>query len=103
MHYVTIVLELIEQHPRLYEKLKSEKRLLATAQQLAAQLKSDSAEWVSRLRRMSPALDEIQRTSQALEISVAELRALLTRIETDETNPPSLDAVMTSLASEPQS
>jgi hypothetical protein len=71
--YKTIVLELLQQRPLMHEQLRKDRRLLATMNQLAKQLKAAHEFWKGQLRQTLPGSDPNQIASQALEAALTEL------------------------------
>jgi hypothetical protein len=74
MHYKTIVLQLLEDRPRLHNQLQRERRMLKTVEQLAPELKASHEEWRERLRQLRPESDPAQIASEAMELAIEELR-----------------------------
>jgi hypothetical protein len=73
MPYKTIVLHLLEQRPRLYERLRRGRLLLPALDRHAAELKASHEAWKDRLARTKPGSDEMQIAGEALEIALREL------------------------------
>jgi hypothetical protein len=97
-HYKTIALELIQEQPELYERLRSSKRLLPAMDAYAIDLKAIHEEWMNMIRHQSPDSDPSQIASETLEIAVLVLRGLLrSESEQSDAEPLSLDAAMTYL------
>lgn len=100
MHYKTIVLEFIQDQPKLYERLRSSRTLFSTVDLQAASLKRYHEDWMDRLRQSKPDSDSRQIASQALELAMEDLRENL-----PSDSPPSdeeafsLDAAMTFIRS----
>lgn len=95
MMYKTIALELIQGQPELYERLPSGKRLLPTTEAYAIDLKKLHEAWEEQLDQARPGSDPSQIASEALEIAIAEFQERLpSASETGETEPVSLDAMM---------
>jgi hypothetical protein len=98
MLYKTMTLELIQERPELYEKLRSSKMLLTTMDSYAVELKAFHEKWKEQLSRVNPGSDPRQIASEALELAVAELRNRLpSESPLDEAEPLSLDAAMNSI------
>lgn len=94
MQYKTIALELIQQHPELYERLRRSKMLL-TAMDYAIELKASHEAWEEQLGQSMPGNDPRQVASEAMELAIQELRdRLLSGSQATEADPLSLDAVM---------
>jgi len=95
MHYKTIALELIQEQPELYRSLYSSKRILPEMDRYAARLKSSHEAWQEVLKQHRPGSGTAQITSEALELAIEDLRALLlSDSQPAETGPLSLDAAM---------
>jgi hypothetical protein len=95
MMYKTITLELIQEQPELYERLRSSKRLLPAMDAYAIELKASHEEWKNRLSQARPGRDPSQIASEALEMAVQELKERLPSASTpDAAEPLSLDAAM---------
>lgn len=98
MLYKTITLELIQDRPELYERLRSTKRLLPTLDSYATDLKAGHEAWKGVIARRSPGGDPTQIAAEALELAIEELRGRLpSESPTDEAGAPSLDGAMTFL------
>ena len=95
MLYKTITLELIQDQPELYERLRSSKRLLPAMDAYAIELKAFHDAWKDRIIRANPGSDPTQIASEALELAIQELRDRLPcESLKDEAEPLSLDAAM---------
>jgi hypothetical protein len=77
MHYKTIVLELLKQHPRILNRLRSERMLLTALDRYASQLKIRHEAWKDRLSQANPESDPSQIASEALEMALKELEDFL--------------------------
>lgn len=77
MQYKTIVLELLQQHPEIQNRLRSERRLLATMEFYARELKARHEAWKDYLSRAMPDSDPSQVASEALEIALHQLENIL--------------------------
>jgi hypothetical protein len=95
--YKTIVLELLQEQPTLYEQLRSSKRLLPAMDAYATGLKAGHETWKDRLSRKSPGRDASQIASEAMEIAVEELRDRLPCASPRDEAEPTLDAAMSSI------
>ena len=73
MKYKTIVLELLRQRTRLYEELRTTRRLLPSMESWAEELKASHQAWEQKLRQAAPSRDSSQLASEALELAVKEL------------------------------
>jgi hypothetical protein len=95
MLYKTIVLELIQEQPDLYERLRTSRTLLEAMNSYASELKTSHEAWKKRLIQEKPGCGQTQMASQALEIALEELKdRLCSGSQTDEAEPLSLDAAM---------
>jgi hypothetical protein len=97
MHYKTITLELLRQHPALHQQLQSSGTLLQAMEHYAAMLKERHLTWMDTLTRQRPGRDLSQLSSQALEMALQDLRAALPADSTSPAaaaDPLSLDAAM---------
>lgn len=77
MQYKTIALELLQQIPELHERLRQNRTLLSTLEQLAAGLKDSHEEWKTRLTQSNPTSSEAQVSSAAMEMALKDLQAAL--------------------------
>lgn len=95
MQYKTIVLQLLEQHPKMYDQLRSQRLLLPVLDLCATDLKARHQTWKDRLLRTKPSSDLNQIASEALEIALKELEdRLLSESPPGESEPLSLDEAM---------
>jgi len=77
MHYKTIILELLKQHPKIYHHLHSQRTLLPTLERLARKLKTHHQRWQDRLCQVRLGSHPYQIASEALEIALWELECCL--------------------------
>jgi hypothetical protein len=95
MQYKTITLELIQEQPALYERLRSSKMLLTAMDAYAIDLKNSHELWKTQLSQSMPGGDPIQVAAEALELAMQELMDRLSCASpADETEHLSLDAAM---------
>jgi hypothetical protein len=73
MLFKTIVLELLQQRPQMHEQLRKERKLLATLELYARELKTSHEGWKEVLGQTKPGSDPSQIASEALEIALKEL------------------------------
>ncbi len=73
MLYKTMVLELLQQHPDIYDRLRSQRRMLAELERLAEGLNARHDAWKAMLSQAEPGRSESQVASEALEIALKEL------------------------------
>jgi hypothetical protein len=71
MHYKTLVLELIQSRPALYEHLRRERQLPAALSRYAMELKTLHRAWMEDLRRTRPSSHPAQLRAEALELALA--------------------------------
>jgi hypothetical protein len=97
MHYKTIVLELLQDRPRLRDRLQNERRMRRTMEQYAQELKTSHEAWRELLSQARPGSNPAQIKSEALELALNELEDRLpTESEAGE-GTASLDAAMVQL------
>ncbi len=85
MHYKTIVLNLLEDRPRLMRRLKRDRQLLATLETYALELKTSHETWRQELFKTKPGSAPEQLASEALELALADLQDRLpSESENDE-------------------
>ena len=94
MQYKTIILELLQQRPQLYDQLRKDRFLLWTLELHARELKTSHEDWKKILHRWRPQSDPSQIASEALELALKQLEVLLTVSPRDDREEPSLDAAM---------
>ena len=73
MQYKTIVLELLQQQPQMYDQLREDRKLLMTMESHAKELKNSHEGWTRLLIPARPGSDPVQIASEALELAVKEL------------------------------
>ena len=95
MQYKTMTLQLIQQRPQLHEQLRKERKLLATLEFWAGELKASHEAWKGLLSQARPDSDPSQIASLALEMACQELEATLpSALVVGESGPLSLDEAM---------
>lgn len=72
MRYKTMALELLQEHPETYDRLRRG-RLLPALERYARELKSSHEAWKDRLSRAQPGKSEVQVASEALEMALKDL------------------------------
>lgn len=77
MHYERVVFELLQEHPRLLERLRRTRTLLLILERYALELKNWHEAWKDRLFTAKPGSDKSQIASEALEIALIEFRDYL--------------------------
>lgn len=73
MRYKTIVLELLQDRPTMYDRCIRERTLLATLDFYATELRNSHLDWMELLTQRNPISDPNQIASEAIEIAVEEL------------------------------
>jgi hypothetical protein len=102
MQYKTIILELIQAQPELYEQLRSSKRLLPAIDDYAVLLKTSHELWKERFSQANLGSDPRQIAAEAMELAIQELQHRLPSASpADEAEPLSLDAAMNFLRHSP--
>jgi hypothetical protein len=95
MQYKTIVLELLQQHPKIHHHLLSKRMLLPTLDRHARELKTNHEHWKESLCQARPGSNQDQIASEALEIALWELEhGLRLEFPPDGSNPLTLDEAM---------
>ena len=93
--YKTIVLQLLEHHPEIYDRLRRHRTLQSTLEHYAHQLKANQEAWENRLFQAKPGSDASQITSESLEPALKQLEEnLSSRSPTEEAEPLSLEGAM---------
>jgi hypothetical protein len=77
MLYKTICLNLLEQHPMLYEELRQRRLLLTTMERLANELKANHDAWKESLSQARMDASESQIASEAMELALKDLYSVL--------------------------
>ena len=73
MHYKTIVLEMIQDRPRLYEQLRTSRRLLPSMESYAGDLRDSHLAWQETLLMQRPGSDPSLIACEAMELAIADL------------------------------
>jgi hypothetical protein len=96
MHrYKTIILELLEQRPRMREELRQSRKLLPTLVFYASELKDSHEDWKVRLLQAKPESDPSQIATEAMELALKEMEDHLpSESHQDESETLSLDQAM---------
>lgn len=95
MHYKTIVLELLQQQPDLYEQLRTSRQLLPTLETKARELKTSHEQWTDTLSQARPGSTPLKVTSEAMELAIQQLQDhLLPALQPDGNEALSLDEAM---------
>jgi len=94
MQYKTIVLGLLQQNQELHERLRRERKLPATVNRLATELRDRHLAWTERLSQARPDSDPGRIASEALEIALRDLQDSLPSESEDGSEALSLDEAM---------
>ena len=95
MLYKTIVLRLLEERPRMHDRLRQKRLLLPTLERLARELKISHEAWKEQFSQAKLGSDPSQIASAALEMALTDLEASLpTESPPDEDEPLALEAAM---------
>ena len=94
MRYKTIVFELLQQRPLMHEQLRKDKKLLATMELHARELKASHEAWKEVLSQARPGSDPSQIASEAREMALQDLEDRLPPESRQEDEPLSLDAAI---------
>jgi len=95
MNYKTIILELLEQRPRMQEELRRSRKLLPTLELYAKELKETHEAWKERLLEANPQSDPSQIASEAMELALKDMENRLpSESSQDENEAHSLDQAM---------
>jgi hypothetical protein len=98
MQYKTIILELLQQRPRIYNQLRKSRKLLLMVDRYARELKGSHQACKDYLFQARPGTSPSQIASEALEMALKELEdRLLPEFPPSETEPFSLEAAMASI------
>jgi hypothetical protein len=102
MLYKTICLELLQQCPELYDRLRSNRTLMPALDHYSNALKSHHETWMEHLLKEKPGGDQSQIASEALEIALQELEdSLPPGSPPNEDSPLSLEDAMAFLRMPP--
>jgi hypothetical protein len=96
MQYKTIILQLLEQNPEVYNHLREQHLLLLTLEHYAKELKTSHEAWKEQLSAQRPGRDPSQIASEALELALNELlvNSSLPEFPTDKDEQLLLDRAM---------
>lgn len=99
MQYKTMVLELLQQRPRIHDRLRQQRMLLPMMEFYARELKDLHEGWTQHLAETNPDTGEGQIASQALEMALQELEGSLPGDSSpQDEDRPTLDDLMTFLS-----
>jgi hypothetical protein len=95
MQYKTIILEMLEERPKMREELRQSRKLLPTLEFYASELKDSHEAWKDRLLQAKPDSDPSQIASEAMELALKDLEDRLpSESNQDESEALSLDQAM---------
>lgn len=95
MQYLTIILEMLEQRPKMREELRQSRKLLSTLEFYASELRDSHEDWKDRLQQAKPESDLSQIASEAMELALKDLEDHLpSESSQDENEALSLDQAM---------
>ncbi len=94
MLYKTIILELLKQRPEMHEQLRQERKLLATLEMHAKELKASHEALTEQLRQSRPESETSQISSEAFEMAMKEMEDRLPPASTTDDQALSLDEAM---------
>ena len=95
MQYKTIIHEMLQQRPKMHEQLRKDRKLLATLETYAKELKAGHEAWKELLAPLRPDSDQTQIASEALEMALKEMEDRLPPDSSQDGNPAQvLDAAM---------
>ena len=99
MQYKTIILELLQQRPRMYNQLRKSRKLLLMVDRYARELKASHQACKDYLSQARPGSSPSQIASEALEIALKEIEDRLpSESPPNETEPFSLETAMASIS-----
>jgi hypothetical protein len=94
MRYKTMVLQLLQDRPKLHERLCQDRMLMPEMERYASELKASHQAWMRELALARPDSVESQIASEALELAMEELQNRLPPESEDETETFSPDEAM---------
>jgi hypothetical protein len=71
--YKTIILEMLEQRPKMHEELRKSRKLLPTLEIYASELKDSHEDWKDRLLQAKPDSDPSQIATEAMELALTNM------------------------------
>ena len=99
MQYKTIILELLQQRPRMYNQLRKSRKLLLTVDCYARELRISHQACKDYLSQARPGSSTSQIASESLKIALKELEDRLpSESPPNETEPFSLETAMASIS-----
>jgi hypothetical protein len=95
MHYKTIILEMLEQRPKMHQELRQSRKLLSALELYARELQDSHESWKERLLQAKPESDPSQIASEAMELALKDMEERLpSESHQDESEALSLDQAM---------
>lgn len=95
MQYKTIILEILQQRPRMHEQLRQQRKLLTTVEIYAKELKANHKAITEQLHQAKPESDPRQVSSEAFEMALKEMEDRFPPASAmDDREEPLLDQVM---------
>ena len=94
MQYKTICLQMIQDHPEMYDRLLSQRSLLSTLDRLSSELRTSHQTWKGLLAQAKPGGSDSQIASEALELALQQLASSFASPPTDEDEPFPLEDAM---------
>jgi len=94
MRYKTMILGLLQQRPKMHERLRKERKLLPTMERYAKELRTSHQAWKELLSGLRPESEESQLASEALELALKELEERLPSASPENEQRLFLDAAM---------
>ncbi len=95
MIYKTIVMEILQDRPQMYERLRRQRILLPELERYSLRLKESHEAWKKQLASLKPGSAPAQIASEARELAVEDLmRALPCEQSQNDDEPLSLDGAM---------
>jgi len=73
MQYKTIILELLQQRPKMHDQLRKDRKLLTSMERYAKELKASHEAWMDLLSGLRPRSNRNHIASEALEIALKEM------------------------------
>ena len=95
MQYKTIILEMLEQRPKMHQELRQSRKLLPTLEFHASELRDSHEDWKDRILQAKPESDLSQIASEAMELALKDMEDRLpSESNQDESETLSLDQAM---------
>ena len=87
MQYKTICLQMIQDRPEMYDRLRSQRSLLSTLERLSGELRTSHQTWKGLLAQAKPGSSESQIASEALELALRQLGLSSASLPPEEDEP----------------